>query len=107
MVSIDDFAKLELRVGRITEAEPVPKSRKLLRVQLETGSGPRQVVAGIAGAYEPESLVGRTVIFIANLTPAKLVGVESTGMSRSSSRWRIRKRRLLGQRSRELGGSAQ
>ena len=85
LVTIDDFAKLDLRVGRITAAEPVPKSRKLLRVQLDTGNGSRQVVAGIAGAYEAESLVGRTVVFIANLQPAKLVGVESNGMILAAS----------------------
>ena len=85
LVSIDDFAKLDLRVGRVIAAEPVPKSRKLLRVQLETGAGERQVVAGIARAYEAESLVGRTVVFIANLQPAKLAGVESNGMILAAS----------------------
>ena len=80
LISIDDFMKVELRVGRVTAAEQVPKSKRLLRLQLDTGAGERQVVAGIAGAYEPETLVGRTVIFVANLKPAKLMGVESNGM---------------------------
>ena len=79
-ISIEDFMSVHLRVGRITAAEAVPKSRKLLRIQIDTGEGGRQVVAGIAGAYEPASLVGRTVIFVANLQPAKLMGVESNGM---------------------------
>ena len=79
-ISIDDFMKVELKVGKIIAAEPVPKSRKLLGIQIDTGDGERQVVAGIAGAYEPEALVGRTVIFVANLQPAKLMGVESNGM---------------------------
>ncbi len=85
LISIDDFAKLELRVGRVIAAEPVPKSRKLLKIQLDTGTGERQVVAGIAGSYDPESLVGRTVVFIANLQPATLVGVESNGMILAAS----------------------
>ena len=72
--------KVELKVGRIIAAEPVPKSKRLLRLQLDTGAAERQVVAGIADAYDPETLVGRTVIFVANLKPAKLMGVESNGM---------------------------
>ena len=85
LVSIDDFAKLDLRVGRVIAAEPVPTSRKLLKVQLDTGTEERQVVAGFAGVYEPEALVGRTIVFIANLQPAKLVGVESNGMILAAS----------------------
>ena len=85
MITIDDFAKLDLRVGRVVAAEPVPKSRKLLKVQIDTGTGERQVVAGIAGAYEPEVLVGRTVVFVANLKPVTLAGVESNGMMLAAS----------------------
>ena len=86
-ISIDDFFKVELRVGRVLAAEAVPKSRKLIRLQLDTGDGNdgRQVIAGILGAYEPESLVGRTVIFVANLKPAKLAGLESNGMVLAAS----------------------
>ena len=84
-ISIDEFAKVELRVGRVAAAEAVPKSRKLLKLQIDTGSGERQVVAGIAAAYEPETLVGRTVVFVANLKPAKLAGVESNGMVLAAS----------------------
>ena len=84
-ISIDQFAKVQMQVGRVVAAEPVPKSRKLLKVQLDTGSGERQVVAGIAGSYEPEALVGRTVVFVANLKPVKLAGVESNGMMLAAS----------------------
>ena len=79
-ISIDEFAKVELRVGRVATAEAVRKSKKLVRLEIDDGAGVRQVVAGIAKAYEPESLVGRYVVFVANLQPAKLMGIESNGM---------------------------
>ena len=79
-ISIDDFARVELRIGCVVTAEAVPKSRKLVRLEIDDGAGVRQVVAGIAKAYEPESLVGRHVVFVANLQPAKLMGIESNGM---------------------------
>ena len=79
-ISIDDFFKVELRVGRIVAAEAVPKSKKLLRLEVETGSGVRQIVSGIAKSYDPSALVGRHVVYVANLTPAKLMGIESDGM---------------------------
>ena len=84
-ITIAQFAQVKMRVGRVVAAEAVPKSRKLLKVQLDTGSGERQVVAGIAGSYEPETLVGRTVVFVANLKPVKLAGVESNGMMLAAS----------------------
>ena len=84
-ISIDDFFKVELKVGRVVAAEAVPKSRKLIRLQLDTGDGERQVLAGILAAYEPESLIGKTVIFVANLKPAKLAGLESNGMVLAAS----------------------
>ena len=84
-ISIDEFFKIELRVGRVIAAEAVPKSRKLIKVQLDTGDGERQVLAGILGAYQPEDLVGRTVVFVANLKPAKLAGLESNGMILAAS----------------------
>ena len=84
-ISIDDFFKVELRVGRVVTAEAVPKSRKLIKIQLDTGDGERQVLAGLLGAYEPEQLVGRTVVFVANLKPAKLAGLESNGMILAAS----------------------
>ena len=84
-ISIDDFFKVELRVGRVVTAEAVPKSRKLIKIQLDTGDGERQVLAGLLGAYEPEQLVGRTVVFVANLKPTKLAGLESNGMILAAS----------------------
>jgi methionyl-tRNA synthetase len=66
--------------GRVLEAERVPRSNKLLRLQVDLGSEKRQVVAGIAKRYEPEALVGRNIVVVANLQPAKLMGIESNGM---------------------------
>ncbi len=79
-VTIDDFAKLDLRVAKIIAAERIPKSEKLLKLQLEVGEEKRQIVAGIGKVYTPESLIGREIIIIFNLKPAKLMGVESNGM---------------------------
>jgi methionyl-tRNA synthetase len=79
-IDIADFAKVELRAARITAAEKVAGSKKLVRLQVDLGDESRQVVAGIADAYEAEVLVGKTVILVANLKPAKLMGVESNGM---------------------------
>ena len=79
-ISIQDFQKVRLVTGRVVEAERVPKSNKLVRLMVDLGTEKRQVVAGIAGRYEPEALVGRNVVIVANLAPAKLMGVESNGM---------------------------
>lgn len=79
-ISIDDFAKVELRVGMVKVAERVPKSDKLLRLEVDIGTEVRQVLAGIAEAYAPETLVGRKVVIVANLAPRKLRGYESNGM---------------------------
>jgi methionyl-tRNA synthetase len=79
-ISIDDFMKVELRVARVLEAEAVQKSKKLLKLTVDTGSDQRTIVAGIAEAYRPEQLVGRTIVIVANLKPAKLMGIESNGM---------------------------
>lgn len=80
MIGIDDFAKVELRAAKILSCEPVKKSDKLLCLQLNDGDGVRQVVSGIAPWYTPEQLVGKTVVIVANLKPAKLRGVLSNGM---------------------------
>ena len=80
LIGIEDFAKVELRAAKIKLCEPVKKSDKLLRLELDDGEGTRQVVSGIAKWYRPDDLVGRTVILVANLKPAKLRGVESCGM---------------------------
>jgi methionyl-tRNA synthetase len=79
-ISIDDFAKVELRVGLVKVAERVPKSDKLLRLEVDIGTEVRQILAGIAEAYAPETLVGRKVVIVANLAPRKLRGLESNGM---------------------------
>jgi methionyl-tRNA synthetase len=80
-ISFEEFGKVDLRVARIVAAEPVPKAKKLLKLVVELGDGERrQVVAGIAEAYAPDALVGKSVIFLANLKPATIRGVESQGM---------------------------
>jgi methionyl-tRNA synthetase len=79
-ISIEDFAKVELRVGQVKVAEKVKDADKLLRLEVDLGTEVRQVVAGIAEAYAPEMLVGRKVVIVANLAPRKLRGLESNGM---------------------------
>ena len=79
-ITIDDFAKVDLRVGLVKVAERVPKSDKLLRLEVDIGTEVRQVLAGIAEAYAPETLVGRKVVIVANLAPRKMRGLESNGM---------------------------
>ena len=80
LISYEDFMKIDLRVAKVLEAERVPKSKKLLKLLVDTGADQRTIVAGIAEAYEPESLVGRTIAIVFNLKPAKLMGIESNGM---------------------------
>ena len=84
-ISIDDFMKVELRVARVLEAEAVPKSRKLMKLKVDVGTEQRTIVAGIAEAYQPEQLVGRTIAIVFNLKPAKLMGIESNGMVLAAS----------------------
>jgi methionyl-tRNA synthetase len=79
-ISIDDFLKVDLRVGLVKVAERVPKADKLLRLEIDIGTEVRQVLAGIAEAYAPETLIGRKVVIVANLAPRKLRGMESNGM---------------------------
>lgn len=79
-ISIEDFCKVDMRVAEVKECEKVPKAKKLLKLQLDDGFGTRQVVSGIAKWYEPDDLIGKKVIVVANLSPAKLCGVESQGM---------------------------
>jgi methionyl-tRNA synthetase len=86
MITIDQFFAVELKVGTVTAAEPVPKSNKLMKLAVDLGEGaPRTLVAGIAQRYRPEELVGRQVVVVANLQPAKLMGVESQGMVLAAS----------------------
>ena len=85
-ITIDQFATVQLKIARILEAERVPKSKKLIRMMIDVGeTEPRQLVAGIAERYEPEALVGRLIVVVANLKPAKLMGVESQGMLLAAS----------------------
>jgi methionyl-tRNA synthetase len=79
-ISIDDFAKVELRVAQVKTAERVKGADKLLRLEVDLGTEVRQLVAGIAEAYAPEALIGRKVVIVANLAPRKLRGLESNGM---------------------------
>jgi methionyl-tRNA synthetase len=80
VISIEDFAKVDMRVGEVKAAERVPGATKLLKLQVDIGSEVRQVVAGIAEYYEPEKLIGMKVVLVTNLQPRKLRGVESNGM---------------------------
>jgi methionyl-tRNA synthetase len=80
LISIEEFAKVQLRVGKILSAERVSGSTKLLKLQVDLGSETRQVVAGIGTKYQPEELQGRKVIVVANLKPARIFGIESQGM---------------------------
>ena len=85
-VDIDLFARVKLRTATIVSVEPVPKSKKLYQLQLDVGElGKRQIVSGIAQHYTPEQLVGKQIVIIANLKPAKLMGVESQGMLLAAS----------------------
>lgn len=86
-ISIDEFARVELRVGQILKAERIEKSKKLLKLSVDLAElkGPRQVVAGIGKAYAPEDLIGRKVVIVANLQPANLMGERSEGMVLAAS----------------------
>jgi methionyl-tRNA synthetase len=84
-IGIDDFMKVEMRVGQVQAAERVAGADKLLKLMVDIGTEVRQVVAGIATAYDPEKLVGRKVVVVVNLAPRKLRGVESNGMILAAS----------------------
>jgi len=84
-VSIEDFAKLDLRVAEIKAAEPVPGADRLLKLTVSVGEEERQIVAGIAQHYTPDALVGKRIVVVANLKPAKLRGVLSEGMLLAAS----------------------
>ena len=80
MITIDQFSETDLRVARVLSAERIPGADRLLKLRVDLGSEQRQLVAGIAEAYEPDTLVGRRIIVVANLKPARIRGVESEGM---------------------------
>ncbi len=84
-ISIEDFAKVQMCVGQILEAEKIEGSRKLLKLKVDIGNEVRQLVAGIAEAYTPENLLNRKIVVVANLMPAKIMGVESDGMILAAS----------------------
>lgn len=85
-IDIDYFAKIDLRIAQILEVNPIPKSKKLYKLKVSLGElGERQILSGIAHKFTPEELVGRKIVIIANLKPAKLMGEESQGMLLASS----------------------
>jgi methionyl-tRNA synthetase len=84
-ITIDDFAKVELRVAQVLVAERIPKADKLLRLEVDLGYEKRQILAGIAQYYEPEKLIGRKIVIVANLAPRKMRGLESNGMLLAAS----------------------
>lgn len=87
VISIDDFFKTDLRVAEILTAEKVEKSKKLIKMTVSLGDGEtRTVVSGISEYYQPEELIGKHVIFVSNLKPAKLMGIESQGMILAASK---------------------
>jgi methionyl-tRNA synthetase len=84
-IGIEDFLKVDLRVGKIISAERVEKSEKLIKLKVDIGTETRQVVAGIGKSYGPEELMGKSIVIVANLKPAKLMGIESQGMLLAAS----------------------
>ena len=89
-IGIDDFMKVELRTAQVLACEKVPKAKKLLKLQVDLGYEQRQVVSGIAKFYEPEALIGKKIILVANLKPAVLCGIESNGMILASGEEEVR-----------------
>lgn len=85
-ITFDDFAKVDLRVAKVLACEPHPQADRLLRLELDDGSGtPRQICAGVREYYQPESLVGRHIVIVSNLAPRTIRGVESRGMLLAAS----------------------
>jgi len=80
VITYDDFAKLNLRIATVTQAEPHPNADKLLVLQIDLGGEARQIIAGIRGHYEPASLIGRQIVVLTNLAPRAVRGLESRGM---------------------------
>lgn len=85
LIDITDFAKIDLRIAEIKQAEKVEGADKLLKLQIDIGGEERQIAAGIAKHYTPEALVGKKIVVVANLKPAKLRGIESNGMLLAAS----------------------
>lgn len=85
MITIEDFSKVVLRTGKVIEASRIEGSNKLIVMKVDTGSELRQIVAGIGKVYSPEELIGKTIVVVTNLQPAKLMGIESQGMLLAAS----------------------
>jgi len=79
-ISLEEFKKLDLRIGRILTAEPIENSKKLLKLTVDIGNEKRQIIAGIAGVYKPEELIGKNFVVLTNLETKKFMGLESAGM---------------------------
>ena len=79
-IEFEEWEKLDIRVGKVIECEPVPKSKKLLRFMLQVGNEKRQILSGISQFHNPDELIGKNVVFIANLKPRKMMGLDSCGM---------------------------
>lgn len=79
-MTIDEFKKVELKIGKIQSAERVEGSEKLLKLMVDIGAEPRQILAGIGKSYDPASIVGREIVIVANLDPRQMMGLESQGM---------------------------
>jgi methionyl-tRNA synthetase len=90
LIGIEDFMNVELRTAKILECEKVPKAKKLLKLKIDLGYEQRQVVSGIAKWYQPEELIGKRIIVVANLKPATLCGIESNGMILASGEETVR-----------------
>ncbi len=86
LITIDDFMKIELKTAKVLEAERMPKSQRLLKLKVDAGEAePRTILAGIAESYEPEALIGKSIVIVANLAPRKMMGLESNGMVLAAS----------------------
>ncbi len=85
MISIEEFAKMDLRIGTVVSAEPVPGATKILRLEIDIGDRKITTAAGIAQQYRPEEVLGRKVVVVANLEPARIRGIESQGMILAAS----------------------
>ena len=86
VITIDDFMKIELKTAKVLEAERMPKSQRLLKLKVDAGEAePRTILAGIAESYEPEALIGKSIVIVANLAPRKMMGLESNGMVLAAS----------------------
>ena len=86
IITIDDFMKIELKTAKVLEAERMPKSQRLLKLKVDAGEAePRTILAGIAESYEPEALIGKSIVIVANLAPRKMMGLESNGMVLAAS----------------------